>query len=374
MNKNIKKIITFTIICTAFSIWMPSTLSIGNQCAYAYSDDEITDLNITSGVSGIPIYSSVSHKNEYRIKNGEKIPIVVYSKISSDKTNIKLSTIETKAADIRVFVGKDNLKLDDIYSEINIEKGEKKSIYIRLYDSKNATNDKYTTEYELVVERDNSGNDETELEDEVITTKDYDNIFLDKLALSNNDENINFNFDKTQSIYNINVDENIAYIKIKAVPEQESYKLRINDKEIDTKGDNKDIRELLLDKGKNLIKIRIISDDHKRREYYLNVTRGKSTSTITETTTSDNTTDNTSSQNIQIDGNWQYRKADGTMAIGWICIGTQWYYFDSTGAMKTGWLQANTGKWYYLKESGAMAKDAMIDGYKIGSDGVCITK
>ena len=33
-----------------------------------------------------------------------------------------------------------------------------------------------------------------------------------------------FNFNKAQSVYNINIDENIDYIKIKAVPEQDSYK------------------------------------------------------------------------------------------------------------------------------------------------------
>ena len=135
VNNNLKKIIAFTIICTALSTWMPSTLNIGNQCAYAYSDDELTSLQITSGVSIIPIYSSRSHKYEYRVKSGENIPITVFSKISSDQTNIKLSTIGTKATDIRVFVGKDNIKLNDIHSEIKIEKSEIKSIYIRLYNS-----------------------------------------------------------------------------------------------------------------------------------------------------------------------------------------------------------------------------------------------
>lgn len=40
MNKNVKKIIIFTVISTAFYTWMPSTISIGEQCAYAYSGDE----------------------------------------------------------------------------------------------------------------------------------------------------------------------------------------------------------------------------------------------------------------------------------------------------------------------------------------------
>lgn len=377
MNKTvkIKKIIALTIVCTAFSTLIPSTISIGSQCAYAYSDDELTSLNITSGVSAIPIYSSISHKYEYRIKSGEEIPVVIYSKISSDKTNIKLSTLETKAADVRVFVGKDNLKLTDIYSEIKIEKGEKKSIYIKLYDSKKATDDKYTTEYELIVERESSGQDETELEDDTSSTQEYDNIYLNDLILSNNDQRMDFNFNKTQSTYNLNVDKNVSYLKIKAVPEQDSYKLKINDKEIDNKGNNKYIDSLLLDKGKNSIKIRIISTDHERRDYYLTITKGKITSGTTETSTQTTTTNNISpQQNIQTSGGWQYKKADGTLAIGWTCLGNEWYYFDSTGTMKTGWLQVDSGKWYYLNESGVMVKDTVINGYKIGCDGVCIIK
>lgn len=369
MNKNIKKIVAFTVICTAFSTCIPTTMNIGIQRAYAYSDDEITSLKVTSGVSGTPIYSSVSHKEDYRIKSGEKIPIVVYSKISSEKTNIKLSTIETKAADIRVFVGKDNIKLADVHSEIKIAEGEKKSVFIRLYNSKTAANDAYTAEYEFIVEREIGDDDENESEAETVTIKDYDDIYLTRLVLSNNNNNIDFNFDKTQPMYDINVDDSISYIQIKAVPEQESYKLLINDKEIDTKGSNKNIKDLFLDKGPNLIKIRIISSDHERREYFLNVTRGKTASQ----TTGVNTTDNQNSQGVQPSG-WLYRKADGTMAIGWILIGNEWYYFDSSGAMKTGWLQDPSGKWYYLKESGVMAKNTTINGYKIGADGVYITK
>jgi len=376
MNKNIRKIIIFTLICTALSTWIPSTLNIGSQCAYAYSDDEISSLKITSGFNGIPLYSSVSYKNEYRIKTGDNIPLVSYSKITSDQTNIKLDTIETKAADIRVFIGKENLKLADIYSNINIAQGEKKLIYVRLYNSKNATDSEYTEEYELIVEREVNDSDDTDSQDETLTLKQYDDIYLDKLILYDetqaNNQIIDFNFDKTQPISNLNVAEDISYIKIKAVPEQQGYKLRINDDEVDTHGNNKYEKYISLDEGKNIIKIRIVdSDDHKEREYYLNVTRGISTST----TTIDNTTNNISSQTapIQAQSGWQYKKADGSIATGWTCLENQWYYFDSTGAMKTGWFQDTSGKWYYLKESGVMAKDTVIDGYKIGSDVVYIS-
>ena len=376
MNKNIRKIVIFTIICATLSALTPSNINIGSQCAYAYSDDEITGLKITSGFSGIPIYSSVSYKNEYRIKTGDKIPLVSYSKITSDKTNIKLDIIETKATDIRVFVGKENLKLADVYSNINIAQGEKKIIYVRLYSSKSASDSDYTEEYELIVEREVSDSEDTNLEDNTITLKQYDDIYLDNLMLydesQSNNQMIDFNFDKTQPISNLNIAEDISYIKIKAVPEQQSYKLRINDDEVDTHGNNKYEKYISLGEGKNLIKIRIVDGDHKAREYYLNLTRGVSTST----TNVNKTTNNISLENTQIQaqGRWQYKKADGTIAIGWTCIGNQWYYFDSTGSMKIGWFQDTSGKWYYLRESGVMAKDTVIDGYKIGYNGVYISK
>lgn len=70
-----------------------------------------------------------------------------------------MSTIETKAADIRVFVGNENIKLSDIYGKINIAEGQSKTIYIRLYNSKDASDSNYSLEYELVVEREMNDED-----------------------------------------------------------------------------------------------------------------------------------------------------------------------------------------------------------------------
>lgn len=373
MNKNVKKIIIFTIIGTAFYTWMPSTLSIGEQCAYAYSGDEITSLGLTSEGSILSIYSSITHNGDYRVKKGDKIPVVIYSKIPSNKTSFNLSTIETKAADIRVFVGNENIKLSDIYGKINIAEGQSKTIYIRLYDSKNASDSNYSLEYELIVEREMNDEDniidantEETTDDNTITLKDYDDIYLNRLVLFDpNNNKIDFSFDKTEPVQNINVDENISYINVKAVPEQQSYKLSINDKDLDP-SDDKDTRLVSLDQGKNIIKIRIINSDHETREYYLVVTRGNSSQVVSNNNT---TATNQNSQTVQAEACWQYRKADGTLAVGWTLIGNDWYYFDASGAMETGWIKDSSGKWYYLRESGIMAKNTTIDGYKLGSDG-----
>ncbi|MBE6089724.1 MAG: cell wall-binding protein [Clostridium beijerinckii] len=373
MNKNVKKIIIFTVISTAFYTWMPSTMSIGEKCAYAYSGDEITSLDLTSEGSILSIYNSITRKGDYRVKKGDKIPVVIYSKIPSNKTSFNLSTIETKAADIRVFVGNENIKLSDIYGKINIAEGQSKTIYIRLYDSKNASDSNYSLEYELVVEREMNdedsvidGDTEETIDDNTITLKNYDDIYLNRLVLFDpNSNKIDFSFDKTEPVQNINVDENISYINVKAVPEQQSYKLSINDKDLDP-SDGKDTRLVSLDEGKNIIKIRIINSDRKTREYYLVVTRGNSSLVSSNNNT---TATNQSSQIVQAEACWQYRKADGTIAVGWTLIGNDWYYFDASGAMKTGWIKDSSGKWYYLRESGTMAKNTTIDGYKLGPDG-----
>ncbi len=355
---------------------MPSTMSIGEQCAYAYSKDEITSLSLTSGGSIVSIYDSITRDGDYRVKKGDIIPIVIYSKIPYDKTSISLSSIETKAVDIRLFVGSERSRLDDIYSPISIAEGENKTIFIRLYDSKSASDSNYSLEYELVVERETNDEDniidtstEETTDDNTITLKDYDDIYLNRVVLFDpNNNKVDFSFDKTQPVQNINVDENISYINVKAVPEQQSYKLYIDDKELDP-SDDRDTRLVSLDDGKNIIKIRIINSDHDTREYYLVVTRGNSSPVASNNNTTA-TTQN--SQSVQAEACWQYRKADGTMAIGWTLIGNDWYYFDTNGAMKTGWIKDSSGKWYYLRESGTMAKNTTIDGYKLSPDGTYI--
>ena len=69
---------------------------------------------------------------------------------------------------------------------------------------------------------------------------------------------------------------------------------------------------------------------------------------------------------------WYYLKADGIMATGWLKDGADWYYFNESGDMRTGWFEDNNGTWYYLLESGKMAYDTTIDGYKLDSNGAWV--
>ena len=76
----------------------------------------------------------------------------------------------------------------------------------------------------------------------------------------------------------------------------------------------------------------------------------------------------------QIDNRWYYLDNSGAMVTGWCKVGTSWYYLDYDGAMKTGWFKDSDGKYYYLYQSGQMAVNTTINGYKLGNNGAWISK
>ena len=70
---------------------------------------------------------------------------------------------------------------------------------------------------------------------------------------------------------------------------------------------------------------------------------------------------------------WWYKHPDGSYTKNnWEKINGEWYFFDEEGWMVTGWLQSPySGKWYYMYyDTGTMAHDTEINGYKIDSNGV----
>ena len=69
---------------------------------------------------------------------------------------------------------------------------------------------------------------------------------------------------------------------------------------------------------------------------------------------------------------WYYLNASGAMETGWIKDGSTWYYLNGSGAMQTGWIKDTNGKWYYLYDNGAMAYSTVIDGYKLDASGAWI--
>ena len=67
---------------------------------------------------------------------------------------------------------------------------------------------------------------------------------------------------------------------------------------------------------------------------------------------------------------WGYNDGRGSYyRNGFYDIDGKTYYFNSAGYMQTGWQRIN-GNWYYFHGDGAMARNANIDGYYVGSDGI----
>lgn len=72
---------------------------------------------------------------------------------------------------------------------------------------------------------------------------------------------------------------------------------------------------------------------------------------------------------VQYKDIWYYVGNDGAMIVNdWVKWKDIWYHVGSDGAMQKGWLTIN-GKQYYFHNDGSMAKNTVIDGKTIGSDG-----
>lgn len=71
---------------------------------------------------------------------------------------------------------------------------------------------------------------------------------------------------------------------------------------------------------------------------------------------------------INVKGTWYYMDASGVMCTGWKQIAGTWYYLHSGGNMAIGWLKDNN-QWYYLNSSGAMLHDTYFEAFYFTSSG-----
>lgn len=219
---------------------------------------------------------------------------------------------------------------------------------------------------------------------------DEKQIYLKSINLSEG----SINFSSNQTDYNVNVPANFSDISIRAIPEDTDY-----DEEIDgvTALEDDDYKRTVhLKDGDNEVKIRIRDDDDHEKIYTLHINRG----TITQANPVNNTKEinganatsavtkgwvlNNGQWNYidekgdkyigwkQINGIWYYLDENGAMKTGWQNINGYWYYMDLYGHMKTGWIKDVDGEWYYLYNSGIMAKNTTIQGFKLDSNGTWI--
>lgn len=75
---------------------------------------------------------------------------------------------------------------------------------------------------------------------------------------------------------------------------------------------------------------------------------------------------------VQTGDHWYYMDPDGVMQTGWLQADGITYYLKDDGAMVTGWLQTTPSEWRYFYESGAMAVNAVIDGYAVNEKGIWV--
>jgi hypothetical protein len=96
--------------------------------------------------------------------------------------------------------------------------------------------------------------------------------YLQDLSISGADTDISFSEKKTD--YTIKIDKNIESIVVKATAKDSSDEVKIDDEAVTLDSNNVAQKEVKLDKGRNLIRIKVVSEDYGLRIYNLVVNRG----------------------------------------------------------------------------------------------------
>lgn len=109
----------------------------------------------------------------------------------------------------------------------------------------------------------------------LISTKvqaDTSSIYLKSLSLNN--AYIDFNSDKIY--YSVSVDDSISEVKITAKPKSHNSEVMINESILDSSDNYRKV--INLDRGENVVKVKVQNSDNKSKTYTLNITRGESNS------------------------------------------------------------------------------------------------
>lgn len=415
MHKKIKYIIATTLVIGAVSGFLPeSNFILESTKVYAAtysgaSNGELSSLTLTrsdgkevelrDSYSGDSI--SLSGQNDYYvdIKGYEGIDLSANVKGSGYVVKLFASGSKTergKSADRYITI-------DSTYTNIYLRTYKSEEAYSDAYNDGDVTDCEET--YVIHVKRDAATDSETE------ENKDY--AYLRSIYLSDG----TMDFSKKKMSYNVNVDENVDEILVRATPEDEDDLVQINDDSVNEDDNYEKI--ISLNKGNNTIKI-YVEGNEDDETYTLNVYRGKIAETNTGAATSTTGTtngaqtfkiesstnqynvwkrfdgkwkyidgtgqvlknqwwfDKNNGKNYYLDkdgfmttgwlnnnGNWYYFNPNGEMQTGWVCIDKNWYYLNKSGVMKMGWLEDSTGNWYYLDNSSG----AMKTGWLEDSDG-----
>ncbi len=94
--------------------------------------------------------------------------------------------------------------------------------------------------------------------------------YLDDLDISEG----NLYFSEKKTDYTVKIDKNTESIVVRAKAKDSSDTIKINDEAVSLDSDNTAEKEIKLDKGRNLIRIKLVTDDYGLRIYNLVVNRG----------------------------------------------------------------------------------------------------
>lgn len=405
MHKKVKHIIAVTLVIGTISSALPvNNFILGTTEAYAAtysgaSNGDLSSLTVTRSTgSEIELRDSyygdevsLTAKKEYYIELTGADGFEIAAEVKGSGYVAKQFTSTSKTE-----------KGEDVGKYINID-STSSNIYIRTYKSEAAYDDAYNNDdvtnsektYIIHVTKPVVNSDKEE---------DIDNAYLRSIYLSDG----NIDFSKKQTSYNINVNENVSEILVRATPEDDDDLVDINDSSVE-ENDNFE-KKISLNKGNNTIKIYVKNDDDDLT-YILNVYRGN-TSGVSASTSGASANTNSTAQTFtiksdtnklnawqRVDGKWKYvdgtgeflknqwwfdkntgkdyyLKEDGYMATGWLNNDNKWYYFSPNGEMQTGWICLDKN-WYYLNKSGSMQmgwlEDSTGNSYYLDGSGAMKT-
>jgi glucan-binding YG repeat protein len=422
MHKKIKHIIAVTLVVGTISGALPvNNFIFGDIVAHAASyseagNGELSSLNLTRSTGSVIELRDSYSGNEISTLTGQKD---YYAELDgSDGLQIS-AQVQGSGYVVKQFTSADKTaKGEDVGNYVNID-STYEDIYLRTYKSEDAYKEAYgdgdvtNCEHTYIIHVEKPAvTSDTELD------KEY--AYLQSIYLSNGD----INFSKNQYSYNINVNDNVGEILVRATPEDSDDVVEINGQSVE-ESDNFE-KTISLNKGNNAVTIDVKSNDDEET-YTLNVYRGNTSASTTSTSqtstsnasTSTDSTNQTSTSLVSSgDGNltiqndtkkfnaWQridgklkyidgtgealknqwwfdvntgnnyYLKEDGTAATGWLYNNNNWYYFNAGGEMQTGWVCLDKN-WYYLNKSGAMQmgwlEDSSGNWYYLDSNGAMKT-
>ena len=241
---------------------------------------------------------------------------------------------------------------------------------------------------------------EIEVDDDKSESKSVYTVYIfrgGKDAVYLNDINIDGNtigFNKSNTSYNVELDDGTDIIELEPVPDDDSYSISVNDKELDEETNS--IKVKFKGIGKYTLNIGVKDKDTGRvGQYTLNIYLGIPVSPNVPGAINSVLKPN---QWVLVNGRWRYNDALGNclkstwyydnkyqsyfhfnslgnMQKGWIDDGGVWYYLNSQGEMQTGWVKYDDN-WYFMNSNGAMQTGWVQDEgewYYLRKDGIMVT-